>query len=166
MNSLPFLTEPKNQMVQVGTKETGIIELPRYNGLTVAELLFVEKHTAQLPDIRQEAAKLAIETAQAHNVSPLVIYNALLSNNVAVIGQSHLQQAIEFQQLVERVTPATKVAEVTACIRYRLEPDWTVEDTQQMNPQLREAISAFLSKEANGWDTTTPPELTEDQLKK
>ena len=167
MNTLPFKTQPKNDVVEVGTAQTGTIELPRFYGLTVAELLFIEQHTADLPDIRQEAAKLAIAAAPDLKVSPLVVFNALLGNNAAILGQTHLQEAVEFQQLVERVTPATKVAEITACIKHRLQPDWTIADTQRMDPRLQAQVSVFVYREVNGWEEQqTPPELTDDNLKK
>ncbi|MGL4618748.1 MAG: hypothetical protein ACRCZS_06770 [Chroococcidiopsis sp.] len=165
---LPFKSEPKPTTVSVGDEEIGILEFPKLYDLTPNERLFIKEAMKDIPDVRFEGVKLAKEFAAASNTTVAKMYNALTTGDAETLSE-HLEAMLHFQERMEKSGEKRITATVTALIKYRLYPDWTeadTEDIEQLPPKLRSRIYEFSQKEASGWSEEPPQELTEEDLGK
>ncbi|MGL5927190.1 hypothetical protein [Chroococcidiopsis sp.] len=168
MLRLPFKSEPKPTTVSVGDEEIGILEFPKLYDLTPNERLFIKEAMKDIPDVRFEGIKLAKEFALASGTPVSKMYVALTTGDAETLGE-HLEAMLHFQERMEKSGEKRITATVTALIKYRIFPDWTEADTddiEQLPPKLRSRIYEFSQKEASGWRDEPPIELTEEDLGK
>jgi hypothetical protein len=173
---LPFVVSPaKTKTRRIGTKATGILELPVLRSLQVAEVIAVSDLTSENDPAIVTAAKLAQKISAEQSISLSEAY-ALVE--AAALGQelSEAQEAFRIQYLAE-IAELTKcwiqrgrdrmLASVTALIRCRLDrPQWSVDDTGRLPQALMEALFAFFEEERQAAepDSAAPP--SEEEIKK
>lgn len=76
--SLPWKVAPKAYpLVDVGSEEYGVLELPRKNSLTINEAQFIRDNTKDLPDVQQRAIQLAADIAKREDISFVSAFEAL-----------------------------------------------------------------------------------------
>lgn len=173
---LPFVVAPPKRKTQrIGSKETGILELPVLGSLTVAEVITVSDLTADTDAAVVVAAKLAQRISAEQEIS---ILEAFALVEAAAVGRemSEQQEAIRLRYLPE-IAELTKtyiqrgrermLASVTALIRCRLErPEWQLEQTKTLPQPLMDALFAFYEQERTAAepDSVAPP--SEEEIKK
>lgn len=153
MYKLPFKQSPQPTIVPVGDPETGILEFPKLYDLTPNERLFIKEAMTDEIDIRFEAVNLAKELAAKNNQPVSVMFDALTSRDTEVLSD-HLEVMLSFADKMEKSGEKRITATVTALIKFRILPDWTLTDTndvEQLLPKLRQEIYNFSEKEASGW---------------
>lgn len=167
MFKLPFKTEPrKAETITVGDETIGTLELPRLNDLSPNERLYLREHTKEYPDLRSSAVKMARAIATKSELRLIVVYNALTAGNTELLSD-YLEEFVEFQDLMEKVTSHRRLVLATAILKHRLVSEWTLEDTgdaSQIHPKLVDAVANFAQKEESGW--AEPEPLTEEDLGK
>ena len=146
---LPFVVAPqKVKRQRVGTKATGIVELPVLGSLQVGEVITVSDLTGEDESSVVMAAKLA-QRVSAEQQIPMSEAFALVE--AAALGKELApeQDAIRLQYLPE-VATLTKswvergrkrmLASVTALIQHRLDrPEWTMAETVKLPQQIGRA---------------------------
>lgn len=164
---LPFKVTPKQfQVEQVGAEDIGIIEIPRYNDLTPNERMFIDSHMKDKPSLQDETVKVSQQIAEKSGKGLFDIYAALTQGDIQLL-QTYLPEFMRLQNIQKEVTPIEKQVYATAILKFRILPDWTLEDTGdpgKIHPELVQAIADFAKKELNGWNE--PPDPTEEDLKK
>lgn len=167
MLKLPFKTAPKEVETHlVGNPEIGELEIRRLNDLSANERIFIREQNKDLPDLRTSAVKMARKIADKTGMKLLDVYNALTGGNSELLGD-YLEEFIEFQSLMEESGSSRRVVMATAILKYRLLPEWEIEDTgdaNQIHPKLVEAIADFATKEESGW--SEPETVSEEDLGK
>lgn len=82
---LPWKVAPKaDVLIEVGSPEYGVLEIPKKGVLTVNESEFIRQNTKHLPDIQQQALMLASEIAKEEGISFGEAFEAL-TNGVTLI---------------------------------------------------------------------------------
>lgn len=154
MGKLKFKVAPKPaELIPVGDEETGILEVPKYGRLSEKENKYIEVTAAELPDLQEEAVKLAKKISDNSDLSLMEVYQALFSGDVTLL-QSHLEDVIDFQVRTAGLVQKLNIIRATAIIKQRIDGNWGLEDTadaNQIHPRLVEAIADFALKEQNGW---------------
>lgn len=168
MYRLPFKAQPKPTTVPVGDEEIGILEFPKLYDLTPNERLFIKEALKDEPDAQLEAVKLARKIAATNGMPIKDMFVAVMDGDEEAIAE-HIEELVIVQQKMQEVGPKRQVATVTAVIKYRTLPDWTIEETiklQEVSPKLVTQIYEFSQKEASGWSDEPPQQLTEEDLGK
>lgn len=167
MLKLPFKTAPSGfEKVVVGDRTIGELEIPKMLDLSPNERIFIKEALLDYPDLRTSAVKMARAIATKSGQKLLDVYNALTLGNTEELGE-YLEEFIEFQDLMDRVTSQRRLVMATALLRYRVEPEWTIDhsgDANLIHPKLVEAIADFAQKEESGWSEPEP--ITEEDLGK
>lgn len=170
MSKLPFKTAPKApETVLVGDEAIGTLEIPKLYDLSPNERIYIREKMQGVPDLRVEAVKLAKAIARTTGQKLLDVYNALTRSDTEALGEN-LEEFINFQELMERASQQRELVTATAILRYRVCPDWTLEDSRdatQISPKLLVAVYEFAQKEEAGWVEAEEGEpITEELLGK
>lgn len=184
MSKLPFVVEPKPvTTVRVGNDEVGILEIKKLNDLSPNERRWIREETKNLPDIRKEIIKLAQAIATKTEEPLLDVYDALANffnygkgAEALTLDADDLEQVIKLQDSMGLTSEQRQVVYATAITKFRLDADWSIEDTGNadlVHPELAAAIAAFGFQEEAHWpqpaeetEEEAPPELTEEDLGK
>lgn len=118
------------------------------------------------PDIRSEAVRMAKLISAKSGMKLLETYNALTQGSTEILGD-YLEEFIHFQDVMEKSSQHRRLVLATAMLKFRLVPEWEMENTGDANlihPKLVEAIADFAQKEESGW--AIPEPVTEEELGK
>lgn len=169
MLKLPFKTAPTGfEKITVGSPHIGELEIPKMMDLSPNERIFIKESLKDYPNLRSQAVKMARAIATKSGQKLIDVYNALTSGNTEELGE-YLEEFIEFQDLMDRVTSQRRLVMATAILRYRILPDWAIDNTGDPNlihPKLVYAVADFAQKEESGWIESEPDPISEEDLGK
>jgi len=141
---LPFVVQPRLQPIveQVGTDESGIIEIERRGYLSVAEKAIAQQATQGDDSIRKMYAlggRIARETGRQQ----LEVMQDLMQQErpeyMAPFEDEILESMLEMMAYQERVD----IVQATALIICRVDEKWTVEQSMDLHPDLVKALSGL-----------------------
>ena len=165
MTKLPFKTAPQPfEKVTVGDSQIGELEIPKYSALSPNERIFIKENTQDTLDVRSLAMKFVNNIVTQSGKPSVETYNALTRGDTTYL-MDHLQELIKFQDESEENSQTRDVIYATAIIKFRLVPEWTVEDTNdanQISPALVSAIALFARNEESGWQQPDPDAEDDD----
>jgi hypothetical protein len=164
MLKLPFKTEPQKEFIVVGDRIIGELEIPKYGDLTANERIYIKQ--AGLTDLRKAAVNLAKIIAAKSDISVIGVYSALTSGDAETL-KAHLSEFVDFQELMEENAKRRDLVLATCIIKFRLLPEWEIQDTQdgeKIKPLLVSALADFAKKEESGWAEIDVSETTEEDL--
>jgi len=173
---LPFVVAPaKPKTKRIGSKATGILELPVLRSLQVAEVIAVSDLTTDQDPAVVVAAKLAQRISAEQHITITEAYSLVES---AALGHelSAEQEALRIEYLAE-ISELTRcwiqrgrdrmLASVTALIRCRLDrPDWSMDDTGRLPQALMEGLFAFFEEERQAAEEPNGAPPSEEEIKK
>lgn len=169
---LPFVELPAAPATKrVGDVSTGILEIPVYGDFLVGETSYIEERMSQFESLTVRAAQVAevianresITIGEAYAVVERSLLGQLESDQDRLLGARYAADIAGLETLFA-VTGRHRVdATVTAILRYRLNPEWTEEDTGRLTRRQREVIYQFAEEERIGIEAApmTDEELTE-----
>jgi len=167
MAKLPFVIAPKMKSypVRLGNEDVGVIEIEKRGYLSVAEKSFVDS-VMQGSDGVTSMVRLASKVARAEKISVEKAYNLI----VGIIGGSDTSplatslsnnfgdEIAEIQSQMIDSMQRKSIACATVLIQSRIDAEWTVDDTMQLQPELLAAFSNFYDEE----EQKINPEKSED----
>ena len=174
MASLPFVQAPKEpELRRCGNEQTGILEFPVLNGLTVGEGEIIEKLSDSQAGTLEVSARVAQSVARKEKITLTeafgVIEKALAGQELEPaqekLVERHSADIDELRMFFAQQGAKTQTATVTALIRCRLNlPKW--DDMAHLPRALFNEIWAFAEEEiaAEGQGTVHVP--TEEELTK
>lgn len=156
MAKLPFVVAPKVQKknVRLGNEELGIIEIEKRNYLSVAEKSFVDAVT-QSGDGVASIVKLANKASRIKKITVEKAYTLIIQiMSGQVDGKVSEELANEFSdeistiqtQMVESMSRKA-IAATTILIQSRINPEWQIEDTMTLQPELLQIFADFYDSE-------------------
>jgi len=163
---LPFVVQPRRsgRKIQVGTDESGIIEIEQRGYLTVSEKYYVNQITSNDKTLSLMVAlanKISKESKRSNKESYEVISKYLQGEadkkDSEMMESKFTEELQEITAEISRVAATRELAQVTVLMRSRVDDDWTTEDTFEMHPDLLGAISELYQKE----EAKEYPELEE-----
>lgn len=147
---LPFVVAPRLEpkLIRVGSAESGQIEIERRGYLTVAEKSFMSAATANdntTSLLRSLAFRIARDTGRSQTEvmedigSIETTKETYLDPYIADILEA-MTQMIEFQQ-------RRGIIAATCLIMYRIDRNWTVEDTMELHDDIRRDLERLYEDE-------------------
>ena len=145
---LPFVVQPKidKYMDVIGTETGGKIEIERRGYLSVSEKAIVQGAAGSDPAM-SEIYTLSSVVARAKKKKPTqVLKDMMQQERPAYLAEYDGEIS---QKLLALVAYQEKVAiiQATALLMNRIDPEWTVEKTLELHPELIEELSKFYSEE-------------------
>ncbi len=147
---LPFVVAPRLEPIMdvVGSAESGQIEIERRGYLTVAEKSFMSAATSNdntTSLLRSLAFRISRETGR----SQMEVMEDI--SGLEATGESYLDpyigdildgmtKMVEFQQ-------RRGIIAATCLIMYRIDRNWTVEDTMELHDDIREGLERLYEDE-------------------
>lgn len=161
MANLPFVVAPKIQKkkVKLGNEEVGIVEIEKRGYLSVAEKSFVDAVT-QGGDGVSNIVKLANKISRSKKITVEKAYNFIikvLSNDITSgvcedIAAEYSDQISEIQtQMVDSMSRKA-IAATTVLVQSRINPEWSIEDTMKLQPEMLQFFLQFYDSEEQKTD--------------
>lgn len=168
MARLPFIVEPKAKpiKIKIGSEEVGIFEIERRGYLSVAEKSFVESFTSSSGSLR-EIVKISNKISTTSKVSREQAYKSLM-NVMSGVVESKLEKDVaskyadeiaELTALMADVQSKRMLAVSTILLQSRVDPEWTLDDTLELDEQTLEQLNNLYDQEEA---KVRPEEPTED----
>lgn len=169
MAKLPFIVEPKSKptKMKIGNEDVGIFEIERRGYLTVAEKSFVEGFTSSSGTIRdivkisnQISIRMKISREDAYKLLMSVMSGNLNSKVEKEISSTFEQEIGELTSLMTEVQSKRMLAIATILLQSRVNAEWTLDDTLQLDPLVLDQLSDLYDLEES---KVKPPVETKDQ---
>lgn len=156
MAKLPFVVAPKIQskLVKLGDEDVGIVEIEKRGYLSVAEKSFVDS-VMQNSDSISGIVRLASEIGRKRKITTEKAYILLISAIDgsgtgaavnAILDEYGEQLAVIQSQMAESVQRKA-IAATTILIQTRINPEWDIEDTMTLQPELLAEFVRFYDTE-------------------
>ena len=156
MALLPFVVQPKKntEKIKVGNDDVGVFEIERKGYLSVAEKSFVENVT-QGSDGVSSLVRLANKVASEFSIAPEKAYVAITD---AMSGKRDNALAVKIIETYDdelafatsRMTESMQrrgIAAATILLQTRVNHEWTIEDTLELDPQIVEQLVELYDRE-------------------
>lgn len=171
---LPFKFKPsKELLVEVGDDSCGVIEIPRYDDITPAEKLFIDKETKDMPDTTAALFRLVENIAKESGKPKKEVWRMVQNNEVLELMEADTEGFMKLRKVQDEVEGIKRVIIATAILRSRIPQckDWTIEDVMNkdvVHPKLLRHIEKFYQNELTGWvaEDKDAPEISDEDLKK
>lgn len=156
MALLPFVVQPKKntEKVKVGNEEVGVFEIERKGYLSVAEKSFVENVT-QGSDGVAALVRLANRIAADKKIAPEKAY-VVITDIMSGKGGGKLAEAVSADYGDEIASATSRMAEsmqrrqiaaATILLQTRINHEWTIQDTLELDPVILEELTALYDRE-------------------
>lgn len=156
MALLPFVVQPKKntEKIKVGNDEVGVFEIERKGYLSVAEKSFVENVT-QGSDGVSSLVRLANQVAKEFKVAPekayVAVTDAISGKNTSKLAASISEKyGEELAFATSRMAESMQrrgIAAATILLQTRVNHEWTIEDTLQLDPIIVEQLTSLYDRE-------------------
>jgi hypothetical protein len=161
MSVLPFVVQPKRKPIleQIGSDESGKIEVERRGYLTTGERSFVQQ-VQQADNGTTEIVTLSRRVSRAHGVGMDKAYNLVLQAVSGVTAESPKDQELvaqieqEFTEDLTSVVKGLAAASVreelvfAAClIKYRIDSDFDISSVSEIHPDIISGLAALYRDE-------------------
>lgn len=146
---LPFVVAPRLEPIveTIGTDESGKIEITRRGYLTVAEKAFISAALSDddaIKDIRSTAMDIARKTGKTQaqvledmsNPSATPAYLEPFQDRITIA----IGGLMEYQE-------RRAIVAATCMLIYRVDRDWTIDDTLELHVDLRDALAQLFEDE-------------------
>ncbi|MFZ9315825.1 MAG: hypothetical protein ACO24P_00735 [Candidatus Nanopelagicaceae bacterium] len=159
MKTLPFVVKPKRVFanVRIGREDIGIIEIEKRGYLTVSEKAFVDavmQGADAITSVVALATRISSKTGHTTEESYTAIMGAIqgdLTSKFAIKVKEEYPDELGaiVTQMAESVQKRA-IAAATVLIKSRIDPEWTVDDTLEQDPELINAFAEFYGEEEAG----------------
>lgn len=156
MAKLPFVVAPKIQskLVNLGDENVGVVEIEKRGYLSVAEKSFVDS-VMQNSDSISGIVRLASEVGRKRKITTEKAYLLLISAidgtgtgaAVNAIHNDYGQELAVIQAQMAESVQRKAIAATTVLIQTRINPEWDIEDTMTLQPELLAEFSRFYDSE-------------------
>ena len=145
---LPFVVQPRLQPIveQVGTEESGIIEIERRGYLSVAEKAITQQATQGDDSVRKMYAlggRIARDTGKQQLEVMQDLMQATRPEYMSAWEDEILESMIEMMAYQERVD----IVQATSLIICRVDEKWTIEQSMDLHPDLIKMLSKLYTEE-------------------
>jgi hypothetical protein len=153
---LPFIVQPRRESrkIQIGSAESGVIEIEQRGYLTVSEKFYVNQITSDDKTLGLMVAlanKISKETKRTNQESYDVIAKYLQGTadkkDAMLIDEKFSGDLQAITAEITRVAATRELAQVTVLMRSRVDDDWSTEDTFELHPDLLSGIAELYQKE-------------------
>lgn len=163
---LPFVVEPRLQpiMEQVGTDESGKIEIRRQGYLTVAEKSWVQG-AERGEDVTTKVHRLAVRIAAEVNSDPSEILSMISKGSVTEpLLAPYVEDIMDVLGEVAMFSERHDIIAATCLMLSRVDPKWEIEDTLEMHVDIVKGLSELYHDEERKTLDALQAALTEKEI--
>lgn len=156
MARLPFVVQPKKntEIVRLGNEEIGVIEMERKGYLSVAEKTFVDNVTSGSDGV-SSMVLLANRVANKLKTSPEKAYTAIAeamtgdtkNKLAATIAEDYGDDLAVITSRMADSMQRRSIAAATILLQTRVNSEWTIQDTMDLDPEMVQEISGLYDRE-------------------
>lgn len=145
---LPFVVQPRLKPIveQLGTEESGIIEIERKGYLTVAEKSIVQGVATNDTSLRQLMA-IARKVSEETGRSPDDIAKQFTQSPLPDYLQPYQEEVTETLVSMLEFQERSSIIQATALLICRVDDGWTVDQTMELHPDLISALALLYYEE-------------------
>ena len=145
---LPFVVQPRLQPIieQIGIEASGILAIERKGYLTVAEKSIVQvglKHDTTVRKMYILAARIARETSVDQSQVGQDMIKPERPEYLAPYAEDIDECVLEMMAFQERAA----IINATALLMCRIDPNWSVEQTMELHPELMAELALLYIEE-------------------
>ena len=139
---LPFVVQPRLEPIieRVGSEESGIIEIQRKGYLTVAEKSIVDQASSAM-DGQNDMLVIIREIAQEEGRSVIEIFEELQNREESELFNKYTEKIAAVSLTAQSQQQKTEIITATALLMCRIDPEWTVEQTMELHPDLLKGLA-------------------------
>lgn len=156
---LPFVVQPRLKPIQetIGSDESGKIQIERRGYLTSGERAFMtqarnaDDTSSRLVALaRKAAAKYKLDLTKAYElVSKAISGNTENDPKVAKVEENFPDELADVFRALTSSQAKDAILQTTCLMIYRVDADWTIQDTMALHPDLLEGIAGLYVDEEN-----------------
>jgi hypothetical protein len=160
MASLPFVVQPKRQPIvqQIGSEESGVIEIERRGYLTAGEKSFVQQ-VQQYDNGTGQIITISRHVAREYGLGMDKAYNMVLSIISGSQGSPESSELVnkietEFAQELTDVVKGLAASQAredlvyaSCLIKYRINPDFEISQISEIHPDIIQGLAALYRDE-------------------
>ena len=150
MPKLPFVVQPRLEPINelVGSDESGKFEILRRGYLTVAEKNFVQSASSgdsAISELHTLAGQIARKTGKKQGD----VFNDLIDTNNVKSNYLDDYQSSVSDILVKMIAyqEKYKIIVCTCLLLYRVDPNWTIESTLELHPDIQDDLVKLYGEE-------------------
>lgn len=160
MARLPFVVQPKRQPIleQIGSEESGLIEIERRGYLTAGEKSFVQQvqqfdnGTTEIITVsRRVARKYGLGMDKAYNLVLTIISGAAAdAENAELVRKIEAEFAEDLTGVVKGLAAGQTREELVfaAClVKYRIDPDFEIGEISGLHPDIISGLAKLYREE-------------------
>lgn len=169
--ALPFVTPPApTKTRRIGNEQCGIVEIEERGGLTVGESATISELLAGEQSAFVRGAQIAdaiateesISLSEAFSIIEKAISGQGLEDAADAIRLRHAARIDEVAKVYALAGQRNLEASVTAVIKSRLSPEWTLDDTRAMPKPLFDGFWKLVQDESAAENNPAEPPSAED----
>ena len=153
--TLPFIVAPRREpiMHEVGTEEAGTFEITRRGYLTVAEKSFMQQANAG-DDTVTSLHRLAGRIARKKGVQAREVVETFSSGNLSdPLLEGYEEEINELVGAMATFEERRKAIAASCLIYFRIDRNWTVEQTMELHPDLIDSLyTLYLLEDAKSFE--------------
>lgn len=171
MAKLPFVIAPKmkTRLVRLGDENIGVVEIEKRGYLSVAEKSFVDtvmQGSDGVSSMVRLSSKIAREkktTVEKAYMTLVDILGGKTSGSGNTIINNYGDEISEIQtQMIESIQRKS-IACTTVLIQSRINSEWTIEDTMELQPELLAEFVKFYDEEEQKIDNAKKESQSEEE---
>lgn len=160
MATLPFVVQPKRQPIleQIGSEESGVIEIERRGYLTAGEKSFVQQvqqydnGTGQIITIsRHVAREYGLGMDKAYNLVLSIISGSQASpENAELVSKIETEFAQDLTDVVKGLAASQAREDLvyaSCLVKYRIDPDFEISQISEIHPDIIQGLAALYRDE-------------------
>lgn len=156
MSKLPFVVQPrvKPVLIKIGTPDTGIFEIERRGYLNVAEKSFVDDFTQSSDSIKSIvglATRISISKKisreSAYETVMAIISGKELDKTGKDVATSYEEEIRDLTASLAEVQAKRDIAIATVLLQSRVNKEWTLDDTLELDPFVIQQLSDLYTQE-------------------
>ena len=145
---LPFVVQPRFAPIptDVGTEDSGVIQINRFGYLTVAEKTIVDQAATQISD-QGELVSAVRSIAAAEKTTMTDIFEKLQSPDDHSLLEKYAAEIASASSSAQSQEGKMKVITATALLICRVDTEWTIEESMQLHPDLLDGLYELYKEE-------------------
>lgn len=145
---LPFVVQPRFEPIieKIGTEASGIIEIKRLGYLTVAEKTIVDQAAQQISDQGELVAAVRL-IAESEKTTMTEIFTKLQDPDDQSLLEKYAAEIATASTSAKSQEEKMQVIASTALLICRIDPEWTVEESMELHPDLLAALYVLYREE-------------------
>lgn len=154
--TLPFVVQPRRDpiKIEIGSDESGKIEIERRGYLTVAERFYVNQVVSSdrtmgiMVSLANKIAKKVKKTpGESYTLIGDYLQGKTTPSDTKAIDENFSEEIQDLTSEMTRVASTRELAQATVIMQSRIDDEWTTQDTLALHPDLLSGLVELYNAE-------------------